>query len=96
MSAAPGAPGGAELVDVLDSAVSSVEARFQIGSDGAVLGMEMWPAPDADPCEVRFGDQGKRGPGRFEVRHGDDLFGVFRLESFETGAGGGSAGEAIR
>lgn len=87
VSAAPGTPGGAVLVEVLDTAVSSVEARFQIGADGELIGMEMWPSPDADPCEVRFADEGGRSPGRFEVRHGDELFGVFRVESFETGGG---------
>lgn len=94
-SASPGTPGGVPLVDVLDTAVSSVEARFQIGADGVVLAMEMWPAPDDDPCEIRFADDGGNGPGRLEVRHGDELFGVFRVESFDAGSAGRSAADPL-
>jgi len=100
-TSAPGTPGGPALVDVLDSAVSSVEARFEIAADGAIVGMELWPTPDADPCEVRFleTDAGQGGggvpgglPGGFDVRHADEVFGTFRIESFEAGrtAGGDS------
>jgi len=89
--AAPGTPGGPVLVDVLDTAASSVEARFHVGGDGGILGVDLWPTPDADPCEVRFEERGGPGglPGGFEVRHADEVFGTFRIEAFDGGAGQG-------
>jgi S1-C subfamily serine protease len=72
-----------ELVDVLESAVAGVEAQFLVGGDGRVIGVDLWTTPDADPCEVRFagrlaGDSHGM-PAAIEVRHGNDLFGLFEL-----------------
>jgi hypothetical protein len=83
---------------VLESSVAGVEARFPITDGGNVLGVELWTAPDADPCEVRFTDvlpnhpQGM--PAVIEVRHGNELFGVFRVEAavLEMAAGDGPNG----
>jgi len=79
------------LVDILETAVAGVEARFAVAEDGRVVGIDLWTAPDADPCEVRVleplrGDD--RGlPGVFEVRRGGEPFGVFRVTKAErTGA----------
>ncbi len=96
LSAAPGIPGGADLVDVLDTAASSVEAHFQVDGAGNVVGIDLWPTPDADPCEVRFlapRDTLPAVPTLFEVHHGDERFGRFRIESFETGEAGAAAAE---
>ena len=94
---------GPRLVDMLESSVAGVEARFTVGGDGKVSGIELWTAPDADPCEVRFTfalpDQPQdlpRGmPSTIEVRHGNELFGEFRVEKavLEQSAGevGGGA-----
>jgi hypothetical protein len=79
---------GPRLVDMLESSVAGVEARFPVGGDGTVLGIELWTAPDADPCEVRFNsvlpihpqDLPMGVPAVIEVRHGNDLFGEFRVE----------------
>ena len=86
--AAPGTPGGARLVDVLDTAAASVEGRFLVADDGFVLGIDLWPTPDADPCEVRF-SPGEGLPTAMEVRHGDEVFGRFLIERIddETPAG---------
>jgi len=99
------AGGEAELVDVLESAVAGVEARFAVADDGAVVGVDLWTTPDADPCEVRFTaalpghPQGM--PATIEVRHGNAIFGVFHVKSAvlgmadaadRDGAGGGAAG----
>jgi serine protease Do len=84
----PGALGRADrlrLVDVLESSVAGVESRFAVSDTGAVVGVDLWTAPDADPCEVRFTEvlpnhpQGM--PAVIEVRHGNDVFGVFRVET---------------
>ena len=97
-TAAPGTAGGATLVDVLDTAASSVEARFLVDGGGTILGIELWPTPDADPCEVRFlhPDGAAAGlPTGFEVRHADEVFGRFRIESIEA-AEAASEGEVVR
>lgn len=86
----------AELVDVLETAAAAVEARFAVAADGSVIGIDLWPSPDADPCEVRLEPKpgGAGMPGVIEVRHGDTLFGRFHVDeiSFEPAAGG-PAGE---
>jgi S1-C subfamily serine protease len=83
VTAAPGTPGGARLVDVLDTAAASVEGRFLVADDGFVLGIDLWPTPDADPCEVRF-SPGEGLPTAMEVRHGDEVFGRFRIERIDV------------
>jgi hypothetical protein len=80
-----------ELVDVLETAVASVEARFTIAAEGGVIGIELWPVPDADPCDVRLTprpDGPPCMPAVIEVRHGDAPFGTFHVEDlrFEPAA----------
>ena len=100
----PGGFGEAEelrLVDMLESAVAGVEARFTVGNSGTVSGIELWTAPDADPCEVRFTfappnvqqhlPQGV--PAVIEVRHGNELFGVFRVEKAVLEKANGKTGD---
>ena len=83
-------PAGGDLVDVLESAVAGVEARFAVDSDGGIVGIDLWTEPDADPCELRVtaplaGDP--RMPGRLEVHRGPERFGTFVVERVErTGA----------
>lgn len=81
----------AALVDVLETSAAAVEARFAVAPEGAVIGIELWPTPDVDPCDVRIEPQPGRSagmPGLIEVRHGDVLFGTFHVEemTFEPGA----------
>jgi len=98
-----GEAGEPRLVDMLESSVAGIEARFTVGDDGFVNGIELWTAPDVDPCVVRFtaaqpdGGQNlpKGMPAVIEVRHGDELFGEFQVEhaaletaANETGADG--------
>ena len=49
----------------------------------------MYPAENADPCEVYFSDyrdvDGRLLPGRMEVRTADGPFGVFKLDQFTFG-----------
>ena len=96
VSAAPGTAGGAALVDVLDTAASSVEAHFHVDGAGNVIGIDLWPTPDADPCEVRFlaaRDGLPATPTLVDVHHGDERFGRFRIESFEAGEAAAAAAE---
>jgi len=84
-----------DLVDVLESNVAGVEARFAVADAGTVVGVDLWTAPDADPCEVRFSgvlqNHPQGMPAVIEVRHGNDVFGVFHVEAavLEMGAAGG-------
>ena len=94
---------GPRLVDMLESSVAGVEARFTVGDGGTVSGIELWTAPDADPCEVGFAfalpmhpqDLPKAMPAVIVVRHGNELFGEFRVEKavLETAAGEDGGGE---
>ena len=76
-----------ELVDVLESAVAGVEARLFVNGAGRVVGIDLWTAPDADPCEVRFsGDVGGL-PAVIEVRRGTVPFATLRVAK-DAAAGG--------
>jgi hypothetical protein len=89
---APGTAEGVPLLDILDTAVAAVEVRFMVGADGAIAGIDLWPTPDSDPCEVRFTsrDRGAAGlPTRMDVSHGDEFFGTFLIERIEFGEGAG-------
>lgn len=44
----------AELVDVVESSVAGVVARFFVGASGRVEAIDLWTRPDGDPCEVRL------------------------------------------
>lgn len=87
------------LVDVLESSVAGVEARFAVAADGGVAGIDLWTAPDADPCEVSFVAPSRPGslpaviPGTIEVRHGNDLFGTFMIEEAVLEPGGPQAAD---
>ena len=76
------------LVDMLESSVAGVEARFMMEDGGAVSGIELWTAPDADPCEVRItaaADDKAGRPARLEVWRGSERFGTFLLETVDLG-----------
>lgn len=80
-----GADGQVPLFDALTMSVAAVEARCVVDA-GRIVAIDLWAQPDADPCEIRFsgsleGDAPTGMPSLMEVRHGGDLFGVFRIES---------------
>ena len=86
----------ADLVDVLETAAAAVEARFAVADDGGVIGIELWPVPDADPCDVRMTlrpDDPRCLPAVIEVRHGDTLFGTFHVDDVRFEAAPQAAGE---
>ena len=71
------------FADVLESAVAGVEVRFSVAADGSIEGVDLWMAPDAEPCEVRFetGDRAANGlPQGFVVEHAGTTFGRFRID----------------
>jgi serine protease Do len=83
-------PTGGDLVDVLETAVAGVEARFAIDAKGAVTGIDLWTAPDEDPCEVRFlgrRDDDPTMPARMVVHRGPEPFGTFVVKRVERTGG---------
>jgi S1-C subfamily serine protease len=76
------------LVDVLESAVAGVETRLFVDGAGRVVGIDLWTAPDADPCEVRFSGGAGGLPAVIEVRRGTVPFARFRVAQ-DAAAGGG-------
>jgi S1-C subfamily serine protease len=73
-----------DLVDVLETAVAGVEARFLV-DDGLVVGIDLWTEPDAEPCEVRFTPGADGRPGRMAVSRGGVPFGEFLFEAARPG-----------
>lgn len=76
------------LVDVLVGLHGGMEVRFFFEpSSGYLVGLEMFPADDLDPCEIYFSDYretaGRWLPYRWEVRHGDGTFAVLELKTFK-------------
>ena len=75
------------LIDVLETAVAAVETRVSVTPSGAVAAIDLWTAPDANPCELTFAQAlaiagiPEGWPARIEARHGDELFGVFHIEA---------------
>ena len=73
--------------DVLVANFEGVESRFLFDPDsGSLAAMEMTPAEDLDPCEIRFGDyrkvDGRMLPHKLDVRHGQESYGVFSIKKF--------------
>ena len=84
------------LADVLVGSHKGVECRFYFDpADGRLLGLEMSADEGSDPCEVYFSDYrrsaGRAGPGRMEVRYGDETFAVFKIDEFQVEKPGGIA-----
>jgi len=76
------------LFDVLVATHDVVESRFMFAPDsGQLVGMEMFPDADVDPCELYFDDyrevNGRQLPHRLIVLHGDEVFAAIKLEVIE-------------
>ncbi len=74
------------LYDVLVATHNVVEARFLFDpGNGRLIGMEMFPGDQVDPCEVYFDDyrpvDGRQLPHSLLVRHGDAVYAQLKLES---------------
>jgi serine protease Do len=76
--------GGKQTVDVLVSALGSVETRWYFSAaTGALAGFDTTLLEDTDPCEVRVRDvaafDGIHFPAELLVRHGDTDYALFRV-----------------
>ena len=80
------------LFDVLVATYNVTESHFYFSPDtGQLLGLELFPDTDADPCEILFSDYREVAPARrlpfhLTVKHGDQVFGEFLIERFELPA----------
>ena len=84
----PGRPG---LADVLVATHNVIEARFLFDPpSGQLIGMEMFPDAQTDPCEVYFEDYrsiaGRQMPHALLVRHGDAEYARIQLEMINIAA----------
>jgi S1-C subfamily serine protease len=80
------------LADCLVGNYGGAETRFYFDREtGDLVGIEFFAAEDFDPCEIYFGDirgiDGARLPHRWEVRHGDEVYGVFEITAYRFGNG---------
>lgn len=79
-------------VDVVWGTTGGVDCQFMFdSSEGTLVGMEMYPQTDSDPCEVYFNDyreaDGHFLPYRFEVRYGDTVFNLFNVTKYDLQKG---------
>lgn len=70
---------------------AAVPAKWYFSlSDHTLIGCEISVDAEDDPCEIYFSDykkvDGVMLPHRFEVRHGNDAFGVFTIKSYKLAA----------
>jgi S1-C subfamily serine protease len=77
-------PGHRELLDCLVCEHGGVQCRLLFDpSAGHLVALEFYPADDVDPCELNFSQfvehQGRSLPQQIEVRHGDQVYQVFKL-----------------
>jgi S1-C subfamily serine protease len=77
-----------ELVDCLVGYHAGLEFRQLFSpATGELVGLEMSPSDDADPCLIHFSDygevNGKRLPKRWRVRHGDKEFADLQITSWQ-------------
>jgi serine protease Do len=81
-------PEQSQLMDVLVGTHDVVEAHFTFEPDtGLLLGLEMFPDAQQDPCELIFNEYreqaGRWLPFHIEVRRGDKVLFDLRLEEFK-------------
>jgi len=80
-------PGRNGLCDVLVGMYDDVECRFLVDpAEGLLVGVEMYPEEDVDPCELYFSDfievEGRMLPGKIEARYGDHFQYVFECKQY--------------
>jgi hypothetical protein len=79
------------LVDTLVGLYGGVETHFHFDpASGHLVGLEMFSAEDADPCEIYFSDyrevEGRPLPHRWEIRCAGEVFAVLEIETYHLKA----------
>jgi len=85
-------PAEPALRDCLVAIHGGVETRFYFDPENAdLVGIEMQPSDDEDPCEIYFSDvrevEGRYLPHRWTIRHGDEVFAEVSIASYNFAAG---------
>ena len=76
---------GTPLVDAIVATRQAVELHILTQPEtGQLVGLELIVDSIQDSCELDVIHNDLGAPTTFEVRHGDDLFGVFQIERFLT------------
>jgi serine protease Do len=93
-----GTPAGRDLVDVLETSVAGVTARFAVDDDGHVVAIDLWTSADDDPCEIRLAGAAATADGlptTLDVRRGTVPFIVLQRgpASATTAVVAGAGGE---
>jgi serine protease Do len=73
---------------VLTGYYGGLDCRFYFDpAKGDLVAMELFTAPDADPCEVYFSGyremDGRWLPAQMDVRVGEDRYALFKLNEFK-------------
>jgi hypothetical protein len=68
--------------------VAGVETRLFVDGTGRAVGIDLWTAADADPCEVRFSGVANGLPTTIDVRRGTAAFATFRVVADAAAATG--------
>jgi hypothetical protein len=77
--------------EVLRTETAGVAAKWYFSmTDRRLLGFEVFPENNADPCEMYLSDyravEGRQLPHRIEVRFGDNRFAVLNIKSYKLGS----------
>ncbi len=91
-------PGRQGLADVLAAEHGDVECQLYFDpADGRLIGLEMLPDVDVDPCELYFSEfkevEGRMLPGRIEVQYGDDYHQAFLIQNIQLQAAAAAPAE---
>jgi serine protease Do len=81
-------PGYDGLLDVMTGTDAGVECNFYFEpSSGRLVKLELFPYPDADPCELVFDQyeefEGRWLPRHIDVRHNDRVYASLQFSKFK-------------
>ena len=84
-------PGHQGLCDVLVARRGGVDCHFYFDpASGQLISLEMFADEHSDPCTIYFAvyeeSDGIQLPHRWEVRHGDELYGIFEFNEVKLSA----------
>ena len=81
--------GSGPMVDVLVATNDVIETRFFFDVErGSLVGLEMYPDVEVDPCEIYFREYqtigGQQVPRIAEIVHGDERFATLRIDALSA------------
>ena len=83
LGSAPSIERDNELFDVLVAVRGAVELRLLTDVETTQLhGLELHVDSKEDPGEIYFSYDEQQAPQKMQVRHGDEVYGIFQIERF--------------